>query len=47
MRQVSVSLTREEIEKLERLAEEDCRSFSSMARKAVIEGLKVLEKKNR
>lgn len=45
MQQKNVSLTVAEIQELERLAEEDCRSFSSMARMAMIEGLKVLKKK--
>ena len=45
MQQKNVSLTVAEIQELERLAEEDCRSFSSMARMAMIEGMKVLKKK--
>ena len=45
MRQKGISLSLKEIEELEKLAEEDCRSFSSMARKAMIEGMKVLKKK--
>ena len=45
MRQIFVSLTVEEIEEIEKLAEEELRSLSSMARKAMNEGLKVLKKK--
>ena len=45
MTQIGVSVTEEQLQELQRLAEEDVTSLSSMARKAMNEGLKVLKKK--